>query len=457
MSVQALQVHGGPLAERRGLGGLWNPSARPGNGSTRAPLRLRSAWDDRKQRIAIVNQDSGDGIGFFGWEVVDSIALDDLAGRLEASGVKVTRGTRALADERHVADLIIFQDPIGNRLEAFHDAESTSDPFCPVAPDIGLPYRSARLGARRVRRRERGHCAQDAAVLPSDSWVSVSPITIPSRSKRDSCTSTRGIVSLAFVATGKNEFHHLMMELFSFDDVGQGYDLANADDRVATTLGRHTSDFMTSFYSRTPFAIHDRIWLGRPVDRSGKLAAHERRSGPSLWGHERVWTSEEVTKKARELRHANAANGLRAPVQVMEGNYQVMAGVCPWWIRSRKHRAWRDDIDGQQGEIRPDGSDRGHRSGNGRCGHGAAMKPIRTSFWPGLPIPIRSCGPASREITPARWTQAPRSSCKGVISKPSMWQRRINVTANMPCWQRGPASMQSSKSRWPCRSRIAMR
>jgi hypothetical protein len=31
------------------------------------------------------------------------------------------------------------------------------------------------------------------------------------------------------------------------------------------------------------------------------------------------------------MRHANAAKGLRAPVQVMEGNYQVMTGVCPWW------------------------------------------------------------------------------------------------------------------------------
>jgi hypothetical protein len=41
-------------------------------------------------------------------------------------------------------------------------------------------------------------------------------------------------------------------------------------------------------------------------------------------------------EKARALRHANAANGLRAPVQVMEGNYQVMPGVCPWWDQVKK-------------------------------------------------------------------------------------------------------------------------
>ena len=55
--------------------------------------------------------------------------------------------------------------------------------------------------------------------------------------------------SLAFIQTGKNAVHHIMMELFSFDDVGQGYDLALGEEgRVGVTLGRHTSDFITSFY-----------------------------------------------------------------------------------------------------------------------------------------------------------------------------------------------------------------
>jgi len=62
--------------------------------------------------------------------------------------------------------------------------------------------------------------------------------------------------SLAFIQTGKNAVHHIMMELFSFDDVGQGYDIALGEaGRVATTLGRHTSDFITSFYTWTPSAF----------------------------------------------------------------------------------------------------------------------------------------------------------------------------------------------------------
>jgi hypothetical protein len=27
----------------------------------------------------------------------------------------------------------------------------------------------------------------------------------------------------------------------------------------------------------------------------------------------------------------NAEQGYRKPVQVMEGNYERMEGVCPWW------------------------------------------------------------------------------------------------------------------------------
>jgi catechol 2,3-dioxygenase-like lactoylglutathione lyase family enzyme len=71
--------------------------------------------DDRRQRL-IVTGDEGEGLGFLGWEVTDAAALDALAARLDAHGVAVRHPPRALADERHVGDLIAFQDPAGNQL-----------------------------------------------------------------------------------------------------------------------------------------------------------------------------------------------------------------------------------------------------------------------------------------------------------------------------------------------------
>ena len=138
--------------------------------------------------------------------------------------------------------------------------------------------------------------------------------------------------SLAFIQTGKSAVHHVMMELFSFDDVGQGYDLACGEDgRVAVTMGRHTSDFITSFYTRTPSAFMVEYgWGARTIDID-RWQAYERKEGPSIWGHDRRWLSPEDNAKARALRLANAAAGYRQPVQVIDGNYQVMPGVCPWW------------------------------------------------------------------------------------------------------------------------------
>src|SRR6266446_75225 len=81
---------------------------------TRSTLAFR--MDDRKQRI-IVEVDGGEGIGVFGWEVAGATALDALAARLDQAGIKVARGARALADERLVQDLILLDDPVGNRLE----------------------------------------------------------------------------------------------------------------------------------------------------------------------------------------------------------------------------------------------------------------------------------------------------------------------------------------------------
>jgi 2,3-dihydroxybiphenyl 1,2-dioxygenase len=305
---------------------------------SRSTLAFR--MDDRKQRI-IVDADGGEGIGFFGWEMADAAALDAIAAHLEQNGIKVARGSRALADERHVKDLIVFNDPLGNRLEIFHGGETTSEPFKPGRAISG--FRTGPLGL--------GH-----VVLNVDSRETIDKLM----------EFYRGILgfrltdyydhpfvarflhlnprhhSLAFIQTGKNAVHHIMMEVFSFDDVGQGYDLALGEkDRIGVTLGRHTSDFITSFYSWTPSAFMVEYgWGARSID-VGTWQASERKEGPSMWGHERVWLSEEDRAKARALRLKNAENGFRRPVQVIEGNYEVMAGVCPWWDSLKSRTAAR--------------------------------------------------------------------------------------------------------------------
>src|ERR1700761_1300652 len=83
---------------------------------------LSFRMDDRKQRI-VIDRAMGEGTRFFGWEVADATALDELAAQLEKAGVQVTAEPRTLADARRVGGLISFSDPGGNRLEAFYGGE----------------------------------------------------------------------------------------------------------------------------------------------------------------------------------------------------------------------------------------------------------------------------------------------------------------------------------------------
>jgi 2,3-dihydroxybiphenyl 1,2-dioxygenase len=296
---------------------------------------LSFRMDDRKQRF-VVTEDGGEGVGFFGWEVSDAAELDSYAARLEQVGVAVTRGTRALADERRVADLIAFDDPVGNRLEIFHGAETASEPFKPGRNISG--FRTGPLGM--------GH-----AVLHVKDINDVIPFYRDLLGFRLSDYMTRPFNayffhanprhhSIAFIETGRNATHHLMVELFNLDDVGQCYDLALGEEgRIGVTLGRHINDEVTSFYSNSPSGFMVEYgWGGRVIDVD-TWQPEEVSWGPSMWGHDRMWMTEDGRVESRKLRISAAASGLRKPVNVIEGNHERMPGVCPWWDGVRNEAA----------------------------------------------------------------------------------------------------------------------
>jgi 2,3-dihydroxybiphenyl 1,2-dioxygenase len=233
----------------------------------RSPSLLAFRMDDRKQRI-VVDRALPEGARFFGWEVADAAALDALATRLEAAEVEVVPEPGSLADNRRVKRLISFHDPAGNRLEAFYGAEIDDAPFRPGRSISG--FRTGPLGL--------GH-----AVLTVENIDAVMPFYLdvlgfglsdymqkPFRAYFFHVNARHH--SLALIETGHNGMHHLMVELFSLDDVGQCYDIAlGQQDRVNVTLGRHTNDFMTSFYAKTPssFMVECGWAAGRSTRKAG--------------------------------------------------------------------------------------------------------------------------------------------------------------------------------------------
>jgi len=283
--------------------------------------------DDRKQRL-IIDGALAENERIFGWEVADAATLDALAARLENAGVAVRRAPTVVADQRCAAAVIAFADPAGNRLEAFHGGQIDTEPFRPGRDIAG--FRAGPLGM--------GHVLM--TVPDVDAALAFYRDLLGFRISdfiRAPVTAYFMHVnprhhSLAIVQGPGRAMHHLMMELYSLDDVGQGYDMAQSQaDRVAVKLGRHPNDLMTSFYMRTPsdFLV-EYGWGGLEVD-DATWQPVEMTSVGSFWGHQGLFESIGDGPPPGEAPPRPAVKARRAPLQVMDGNYQRMGGVCPWW------------------------------------------------------------------------------------------------------------------------------
>src|ERR1700692_2274746 len=290
----------------------------------RSASLLAFRMDDRKQCI-VIDRAMPEGTRFFGWEVADAADLDALAARLEKHQVKVAAEPRALADARRVRGLISFSYPAGNRLESFYGAEIAEEPFSPGRSISG--FRTGPLGL--------GH-----AVLTVENIDAIMPFYVdllgfglsdymqkPFRAYFFHINPRHH--SLALIETGRNGMHHLMVELFSLDDVGQSYDVALSQaDRIGVTLGRHTNDLMTSFYAKTPSSFMVECgWGGREIEPS-TWRPFELQDGPSLWGHERVFSPQMLPEKRRgaspgQFGRLAIMHGL--PLLVDEGVFGVIA------------------------------------------------------------------------------------------------------------------------------------
>ena len=282
---------------------------------------LARRMDERMQRV-LVDPSLPRGQHYYGWEVADTAMLAATAARVEAAGHPVTAEPDTLARARGTHQLISFRDPAGNRVELFHGVDLGDKPFLPSRAISG--YRTGSLGL--------GHAVLTVADAPAmlAFYTDVLGFGLSDFMQRPFRayflhTNPRHH-SLAFIETGTNGLHHLMVELLSIDDVGQAYDLAlEESERIGVTLGRHSNDHMVSFYANTPSGFMlEYGWGGLEIDPTS-WQAHELTRGPSLWGHERSWLPPEQRREARDLRVKAASDGTREPVHVLPGNHTLMS------------------------------------------------------------------------------------------------------------------------------------
>ncbi len=255
---------------------------------------------------------------YFGWEIPTGISLADVRSRLETHGVAVTAGTNEEAAARGVEGLVWFVDPLGNRVELCADHRDD-----PAALALSRPLAGFKTGDLGL-----GH----VVLMGSDVdearrfYVDVFGMRLSDYTERPFDAHFFHVNgrhhSFAIIRNERHGLHHVMLELLELDDVGQTYDLLEPNGvRLGASLGRHTNDFMTSFYMFTPshFMIEYGVG-GREIDPL-TWKAERLDCGPSFWGHERSWLPEPLREEAFGLRLRAGRDGLRAPVVVTPGHF----------------------------------------------------------------------------------------------------------------------------------------
>ena len=266
-----------PLAEILGL------QASPQTSNSEIRFRI----DERVWRIAV--EAGAPGLGYIGWEVGSRAALARVRGRLTAAGF-AAEADPDLARVRGVLELVTCLDPSGLRLEFFFGAEVSPAPFVsPTGARFVTSSKGQTLGL--------GHVVlfvADAAAT-SDFYMGIlnfkhSDSIISGYMGATFAHTNPRHHSLAFgQARGamKPGLEHFMLEVDNVDVVGCALDgLTKTDVPVTVTLGKHSNDFMTSFYLRTPSGCDLEYGTGGRLLDDSWIPTWFR--SPSIWGHKRV-------------------------------------------------------------------------------------------------------------------------------------------------------------------------
>src|SRR5690606_12313144 len=262
-----------------------------GKGPTEGALYLR--MDEFPARLVIVPGER-DRLLESGWECANAEGLQDVRSRLEAAGVPYKEGTAAELADRRVVELIRFQDPSGNTLEAFHtvalEHRRVVSPyghrFVTGEQGLGHVVLTTRDDAESLRfyRDVLGFYLRDWMRLPPQ-LVGRPAVGEPAWLRCFGCNPRHH--SLAFMpGETPSGIVHLMVEVENSDDVGLCLDRAlRRKVPMSATLGRHVNDKMLSFYMKTPGGFDVEFGCeGLQVDDEEWVARES--TAVSLWGHD---------------------------------------------------------------------------------------------------------------------------------------------------------------------------
>jgi 2,3-dihydroxybiphenyl 1,2-dioxygenase len=273
-----------------------------------AAVALR--MDERRQRILLLPSDAA-AFAFAGFELT-AAEIAALRARLGAHGIAVAPGSAEECTLRGVNELFWFADPDGNRIEIVTSVASAATPFVPGRPIGG--FRAGELGLGHIALYTPRYEAMRAFYADVFGGALSDYMNAPFHAAFFHLNPRHH--SIAVIGAERPGVYHVMLEYAYMDDLGRAYDIALAQpDAIGVTMGRHSNDHVLSFYVRTPDGFFIELgWAGRTVDPQTWIP--EELFGPSLWGHDRLWMSDEKRAESRALMKGVA--DLRAPTPVAD-------------------------------------------------------------------------------------------------------------------------------------------
>ena len=266
------------------------------NGSTARGSRFYR-MDSHHYRFEICPTGEDDLL-WVGWEAKDEHDLARIAGQVRALGVDVSEASAADAAERKVLGLIRFQDPEGLPVEVYHGP--LIDPTAFNSPRGVRGFRAEQLGL--------GHVVMIVRDLDANLEFYSRGLGVK---VSDFMNIARGPMRFRVCFTHVNPRHHslamgqalgapppplpglskpkrlnhFMIELNDFDDVGTALDIFQRRAMPVGQLGRHTNDWMVSFYAPTPSGFSVEYgWNGRSIEDEATWQVQNYESA-SRWGH----------------------------------------------------------------------------------------------------------------------------------------------------------------------------
>lgn len=252
-------------------------------------LRLRV--DERPFRIGVI-PGKADRFIAAGWEFRDNSSLEAALASLRSAGVEVRAGTQAEGEARCVKQLFHAADPAGNRFELF--VGRTLD-YAPWSSARGLTgFVTGAMGMGHVvlpapdLEAVRAFYARHLGFGDTDEmWLQMSP---------NPADPKLGIYflhadnprhhSLALVgAPAPSGCVHIMLQAKSLDDVGYALDRCVATgEHISSSLGKHSNDYMVSFYVATPGGFDLEFGCGG-LEPDWKTWVPTVSTIGDLWGH----------------------------------------------------------------------------------------------------------------------------------------------------------------------------